>query len=736
MDVLIKRPYFKRIYLCITPILVSILIFFAMGIYWQEIENQKRIEVKEYGKEAGQIVLQVDDRFEKIYELTGGLMNREWVKRLYSHSDAMREYFDYTHNVEIYQEMGIYNGWVGFTKTVAVLDMNQGRLVDKDGWQEYDSFCRRIGITSREKQKELLECMEESDGLLTVIAPGWEDNFGNELCFMAREIGKTPSSCCYFLAVFDQNSFWTYLNSLNSDIVAFSIVEEGQSLFSFEEEAGGSAVCFDSDAQLGWEYQVALKNSIDSGMSRKLCWLLGIVLFMAGVGALISFWLTYVLYHPMMALMKNLHLSGEKDQDEYSMILSHVELLNKEREEAKREAQQYFRIAKNVLLQKILFGYFDRKKSEKEQKKYQLQLSDEKWYQVVRLHVEQEEKALAVRKAAEDFLKLKKMSYEIAESFRNDIFVILIFDNMEEKMEKSELAEFMENLVTLTGIPISLIGGTCEKKVIGISKSYSNIQEVCAGEMESQGDGKTRVVDVKQKIYYPTDWEIQLITQLKYGNRNVVKGILSELDKENHGRNLSAEESQKIIAIIFDTLIRVMAELDIGANDWVLAYHHNRRMQDDAGQWRILYEAADGICNGVLNRTEKVKISETVVNIKTYIDEHYNDPQLSIKQIGEVFRLSESSVSRLFKNQFGELFSDYLCRQRMEKAKVYFQTGRYTVKAVAGMVGYGNELSFSRAFQKYEGIRPSVFIELHGNENEAAEDKKKGDKKYENDDNR
>lgn len=69
---------------------------------------------------------------------------------------------------------------------------------------------------------------------------------------------------------------------------------------------------------------------------------------------------------------------------------------------------------------------------------------------------------------------------------------------------------------------------------------------------------------------------------------------------------------------------------------------------------------------------------------------------------------------------------------RMEKAKEYLQTGSYTVKAVAGMVGYNNELSFSRAFLKYEGVRPSAYMELFrlgqsGKEGKKEEKKDEGD---------
>lgn len=734
METLIRRPYFKKIFMCIMPVIVSLLVLFSTVAYGQYLKNERRTEINAYNEKLSRIILQVDNRFGQIYDLTSGLMNREWVKRMYSPSEIMREYFDFTRNREIYQEMSIYNMWVGFTKTIAILDMNRNLIVDKDGWQKYDAFCRRIGVPEEEQEK-LLELLQKGNDPLAVLDSGWKDRLGNELCFISREIGQTPSSRCYFLAVFYKDSFASFLHELDADIGSLFIQNEGESLLTYQDaEWEGEMVSFSSGTPFGWEYEIALKGDA-AGKSDMMHWAVFLVplLLIACSGALLSFWLTFILYHPMLGLMNKMHLLNTGNQDEYSAILSHMELLNREKEKAQQEAELYYRIARNVLLQKFLYGYFDKKDSVKEQKKYQLQLSDDRWYQVIMVVQEDDEGAFLLKRAVEEYLKLKKFGYELAENFNHEFFVILIWDSEKEAMEQAELTEFRDNLKAFTGKRVTLIGGTCEKKVIGISKSYSNIQEILMERKNGEIADSAQMVEIKRKIYYPTDWEIQLITQLKYGNSNVVKGILTELDRENHCRALSQEEQMRITEVIFDELIRVMAELDIRDNDLALRYHHNRRIRNDAEQWALLYETADTICGEIQNRMDKKKASGVVEQIREYVDRNFSNPQLSLKQIGDEFGLSESSVSRIFKNHFRELFAEYVCRMRMEKAKEYLQTGSYTVKAVAGMVGYNNELSFSRAFLKYERVRPSAYMELF-RLGQAGKEGKKEEKKDEDDD--
>src|SRR5690606_6752526 len=51
--------------------------------------------------------------------------------------------------------------------------------------------------------------------------------------------------------------------------------------------------------------------------------------------------------------------------------------------------------------------------------------------------------------------------------------------------------------------------------------------------------------------------------------------------------------------------------------------------------------------------------SAIMQEIKRFIDENYNDPNLSQSMLAEVFQLHPSSISRLFKVEYGVKFVDY-----------------------------------------------------------------------------
>lgn len=95
--------------------------------------------------------------------------------------------------------------------------------------------------------------------------------------------------------------------------------------------------------------------------------------------------------------------------------------------------------------------------------------------------------------------------------------------------------------------------------------------------------------------------------------------------------------------------------------------------------------------------------------ILTYLEIHYRDPNLSQVQVADLFRISNYTLSRLFKNQVGVGFAEYLTAKRLEYAKELLLTTAYSVKEVAAMAGFSSENYFSRTFKLYEGESPSAF---------------------------
>lgn len=96
-------------------------------------------------------------------------------------------------------------------------------------------------------------------------------------------------------------------------------------------------------------------------------------------------------------------------------------------------------------------------------------------------------------------------------------------------------------------------------------------------------------------------------------------------------------------------------------------------------------------------------------NAKAYIEEHYDNPDLSLVLISDYLNISASHLSRLFKEQHGEKFVDYIAQYRMSIAKELLSATTRPVQDIAREVGYLHSFSFIRTFKKLCGQTPGEY---------------------------
>lgn len=96
-------------------------------------------------------------------------------------------------------------------------------------------------------------------------------------------------------------------------------------------------------------------------------------------------------------------------------------------------------------------------------------------------------------------------------------------------------------------------------------------------------------------------------------------------------------------------------------------------------------------------------------DILVYMDLNYRDANLSQVQVADLFGVSSYTLSRLFKNQIGVGFTEYLVSKRIEYAKELLLTTSYSISEVAVMSGFSGIKYFSSAFKLYVGVSPSAF---------------------------
>ena len=91
--------------------------------------------------------------------------------------------------------------------------------------------------------------------------------------------------------------------------------------------------------------------------------------------------------------------------------------------------------------------------------------------------------------------------------------------------------------------------------------------------------------------------------------------------------------------------------------------------------------------------------------IMDYINKHYKS-DLSIPDIAEHFYLSSSTVSHVFKDNFGVSIKKYILEKRMNEIQICLQNGQKP-QEVASLFGFANYSTFYRNYCKYFGKAPS-----------------------------
>ena len=89
--------------------------------------------------------------------------------------------------------------------------------------------------------------------------------------------------------------------------------------------------------------------------------------------------------------------------------------------------------------------------------------------------------------------------------------------------------------------------------------------------------------------------------------------------------------------------------------------------------------------------------------LRLLLEERYGDAQLDLTALADAVGVNSSYLSRLFKKEFGENFSDYLLRVRLEHACFLLRSTRLKNAEIAARVGFEDDHYFGQVFKKKMG---------------------------------
>lgn len=102
------------------------------------------------------------------------------------------------------------------------------------------------------------------------------------------------------------------------------------------------------------------------------------------------------------------------------------------------------------------------------------------------------------------------------------------------------------------------------------------------------------------------------------------------------------------------------------------------------------------------------KQAKTVREVMNYVQQQM-DEEMTLQKAADRFQLSVSYLSKIFKDEAGINFSDFVLQLRMNRAGEWLEHTDMPIKEIADKIGYASVQNFNRVFKQYRGVPPGEF---------------------------
>ena len=126
-------------------------------------------------------------------------------------------------------------------------------------------------------------------------------------------------------------------------------------------------------------------------------------------------------------------------------------------------------------------------------------------------------------------------------------------------------------------------------------------------------------------------------------------------------------------------------------------------------------------CKLIRSLIQKKQVDNNVIlatNAMKIVDKRFRDPTLSVETVCGELHVSSSYFSKIFKQETGTTFLNYLINRRMVEAKRLLNQTDYKSHVIGEMVGYPEPNYFSYVFKKNCGVSPAKYRKLEEVKNE------------------
>lgn len=322
---------------------------------------------------------------------------------------------------------------------------------------------------------------------------------------------------------------------------------------------------------------------------------------------------------------------------------------------------------------------------------------------------ESEETKLLLRMKMAELIRSRLPQDVSCEVFLDNRYAVILLNHSAET-EFAQLCEQMQTLLSAKlDIPISGGIGGCYVGAALMSRTYREANDALK---YGQIFTPNQVVPYSNEmVVQKTAWQIDeaLLSQLSFcvkaGLDEKAIHAARELLDGGRGAQIALQRYRMLAIDIVTNAFNAAADIGLDyesfysdAKPYITLTSLPSQDEIDERVFHTIKKIADQIR---LKRTQQSQKSFS--EIEQYIRENYADPELSLTSVAEQFYFNPSYLSRIFKKQTGQHFSEFLYQIRMKKAVELACETEQKSYQIASAVGIKDANYFSICFKKFTG---------------------------------
>ena len=333
---------------------------------------------------------------------------------------------------------------------------------------------------------------------------------------------------------------------------------------------------------------------------------------------------------------------------------------------------------------------------------------------------ESEETKLLLRMKMAELIRSRLPQDASCEVFLDNRYAVILLNHRAEA-EFAQLCEQMQTLLSAKlDIPISVGIGGCYAGAALMSRTYREANDALK---YGQIFTPNQVVPYSNEmVVQKTAWQIDesLLSQLSFCVKAGLdeKAIHAARELLDSGRNAQiALQRYRMLAI--DIVTNAFnAAADIGLD--YESFYSDAKPYITLTSLPSQDEIDERVFHTIKKITDQIRLKrmqqsqKSFSEIERYIRKNYADPELSLTSVAEQFYFNPSYLSRIFKKQTGQHFSEFLYQIRMKKAVELACETEQKSYQIASAVGIKDANYFSICFKKFTGKTISEYRKENG----------------------